>query len=158
MNASDSMNSSNLDMLMFLENIFETHIPDECSKHVGDPFGTEKSLERQLWNQRPKKDAAALLRILAEGQQRPELAEDLDGLWRRNQISAIVRDIFRKRASPMELHEMLLLPRLATIRKAPKEVRGFSVKGLEQVLASKSSIVLFGALAVLILLYRQLLG
>jgi hypothetical protein len=63
---------ANLDMLMFLENIFETHIPDENAKHCDGPLGMEKSLERQLWNQRPKQRAAALLRMLAEDQQRPE--------------------------------------------------------------------------------------
>jgi hypothetical protein len=39
-----------------------------------------------------------------------ELAEGLDGTQRHEQIRAIVRDIFRKRAFPIELHKMLLPP------------------------------------------------
>jgi hypothetical protein len=105
----ESMDNVDLDIVMFCENIFDTHIRDEDARYFGGPLGMEEWLEQHLSSQRPNQDAAALLRMLAEAQQQPELAEGLDGTWRREQISALVRDIFRKRASPMELHEMLLL-------------------------------------------------
>jgi hypothetical protein len=149
----ESIASGNLDMVIFLENIFETHIPDEFAKHFGDPLGMERSLERHLWNQRPKKDAAVLLRMLAEVQQRPELAEGLDRTWRREQISAIVRDIFRKQASPIELHEMLLLPRLQRFGKRPREFCHSRAGDWQKLLSTKASLLLFGALAILLLLY-----
>lgn len=106
------INNADLDLVMFFENIFDTHIPDDDSKHFGGPLEVEEWLAQHLSKQRPKPDTAELLRKLAEAQQRPELAEGLDGTWRSEQISALVRDTFRKRASPMELHEMLLLPPL----------------------------------------------
>jgi hypothetical protein len=102
------MDNVDLDIVMFYENIFDTHIPDEDAEYFGGPLGMEEWLEQHLSNQRPKKDAAALLRMLAQAQQRPELAEGLDKTWRREQISALVRDIFRKRASPILLYRQFL--------------------------------------------------
>ena len=52
-------------------------------------------LERHLSNQRPTKKAADLLRRLAKSKNNPELAEGLDGVWRREQIAAIIREFFR---------------------------------------------------------------
>ena len=52
-------------------------------------------LELHLSNQRVNKNVTALLRKLAEDQNNPELAEGLEGTWRREQIAAIVREIFR---------------------------------------------------------------
>jgi hypothetical protein len=37
-----------------------------------------------------------LLRKLAKGRNNPELAEGLEGTWRREQIAAIIREIFRQ--------------------------------------------------------------
>jgi hypothetical protein len=53
-------------------------------------------LELHLSNQRPNQAAAVLLRKLAKAQKNPELAEGLEGTWRREQIAAIVREIFRQ--------------------------------------------------------------
>jgi hypothetical protein len=53
-------------------------------------------LDRHLSNQRPTKEAAAVLRRLAKSHNNPELAEGLEGTWRREQIAAIVREIFRE--------------------------------------------------------------
>jgi hypothetical protein len=149
----ESIASRNLDVVIFLENIFEIHIPDEFANHLGDPLGIERSLERHLWSQRPKKDAVALLRMLAEDQQCPELAEGLDGTWRREQISAIVRDIFRKQASPIELHKMLLLPRLQQFGRRPRRFGHSRAGDWQKRLSTKASLLLFGALAILLLLY-----
>ena len=52
------------------------------------------NLERLLSNERPNAKAIVMLRKLARSQRRPEIAEGLEGTWRREQISAIVRDIF----------------------------------------------------------------
>jgi hypothetical protein len=49
-----------------------------------------------LSNQRPNKQAAALLRKLAKANDDPRLAEGLEGTWRREQIAAIVHEIFRQ--------------------------------------------------------------
>ena len=51
-------------------------------------------LELHLSNQRPSKGAAALLKRLAKAHNNPELAEGLEGTWRREQIAAIVREMF----------------------------------------------------------------
>jgi len=53
-------------------------------------------LELHLSKQRPSKRAAALLKKLAKAHNNPELAEGLEGTWRREQIAAIVREIFRQ--------------------------------------------------------------
>ncbi|MGA9304803.1 MAG: hypothetical protein WBW31_05285, partial [Candidatus Sulfotelmatobacter sp.] len=52
-------------------------------------------LERLMSNHRPNKAAKALLRKLAKERQQPELAEGLEGTWRREQIAAIVREMLR---------------------------------------------------------------
>ena len=153
-----SMDSFDLDIVMFCENIFDTHIPDDDAKHFGGPLGMEEWLELHLSNQRPKSDAAALLRMLAEAQQRPELAEGLDGTWRREQISALVHEIFRKQASPIELHEMLLLRPLQRFGEHPRKFSDSLVRDWRKLLPKKASVVLFAVLLILVLLYRRFLG
>jgi hypothetical protein len=71
----ESMDNVDLDIVMFVENILDTHIPDDDAKHFGGPLGMEEWLEQHLSNRRPKEDTAELLRMLADAQQRPELAE-----------------------------------------------------------------------------------
>lgn len=151
------MNNADLDLVMFVENIFDTHISDDEEAKVGGPLGMEEWLELHLSNQRPKKDAAARLRMRAEAQQRPELAARLDGPWRREQISALIRDIFRKRASPMELHEMLLLPPLQRFGEHQRQSGYSLVRDWRKLFPNKSTMVLFTVLLTLILLYRQFL-
>ena len=53
-------------------------------------------LERHLSNRRPNKEAAARLKELAKRHKSPELAEGLDGTSRKEQIDAIVREMFRE--------------------------------------------------------------
>ncbi|MBZ5666339.1 MAG: hypothetical protein LAO30_17220 [Acidobacteriia bacterium] len=153
----ESMDNVDLDIVMFVENIFGTYIPDDDAKHFGGPLGMEEWLEQHLSNQRPKEDTAELLRMLADAQQRPELAEGLDGTWRREQISALVRDIFRKRASPMELHEMLLLPPLQRFGEHRRKLGHSLVRDWRKLLPTKGSMLLFTVLLTFILLYRQFL-
>jgi hypothetical protein len=51
-------------------------------------------LEMRLSNRRPNKQAVALLRKLAKVHYTPELAEGLNGTWRRERIAAITRERF----------------------------------------------------------------
>ena len=111
------MNAVDPDIIMFVENIFETRIPDDDAEQLGGELDMEEWLEKNLSNQRPKQDTATLLRMLAEAQQRPQLVQGLNGNWRREQISVLVRDKFQKRNSPIKLHEMSLLPRLRRFAK-----------------------------------------
>jgi hypothetical protein len=48
-----------------------------------------------LSNQRPNKEACGYLRKLAKKYHSPALSEGLEGTWRREQIAAIVRQIFK---------------------------------------------------------------
>jgi hypothetical protein len=77
---------------------FEEALDIEVSGDIGR-FETARQivdrLETVLSNRRPNKAAAALLRQIAKDRQQPELAEGLDGPWRREQIAAIVREVFR---------------------------------------------------------------
>jgi hypothetical protein len=84
-----------VEMVMLVEEIFGTDIPDYDAEQFGSPPEIVDWLERNLSNRRPNKRAAALLKKLAATQERPELAEGLDGTWRREQIAAIIREIFR---------------------------------------------------------------
>jgi|SRR5882762_4850550 len=92
-----SMNSLDLvEMVMLVEEIFGTDILDDDGEHFGSPREMVDWLEPCLSNQRPNKHAAALLRKLAKDHESPELAEGLDGTWRREQIAAVIREIFRE--------------------------------------------------------------
>jgi hypothetical protein len=84
-----------VEAVMLIEEIFGTEIPDSDAE-IGSPRDMVDWLERHLSNQRPTKEAAAVLRKLAKAHNNPELAEGLEGTWRREQIAAIVREIFRQ--------------------------------------------------------------
>jgi hypothetical protein len=84
-----------VEMVMWMEEFFETEIPDHESERFGTPSEILDSLERRLSNQRPNQRAAALLRKLAKDQNWPELVEGSDGPWRREQIAAVVRELLR---------------------------------------------------------------
>jgi hypothetical protein len=92
-----SMDSLDLvDAVMLIEEIFGTDVPDGDAENFGSPREMADWLEPHLSNRRPNKKAAALLRKLAKTQNDPELAEGLDGTWRREQIAAIVQEMFRQ--------------------------------------------------------------
>ena len=80
-----------VERLMLIEEVFEADIPDA----LVSPGEIVDLLEVQLSNRRPNKAARALLKKLAHSQQRSELAEELDRPWRREQIAAILHEIFR---------------------------------------------------------------
>jgi acyl carrier protein len=82
-----------VEIVMVFEEIFETELPVNDAESLGGPTEVVDWLELRLSNQRPNKQAVALLKKLANAQQNPELAEGLEGTWRREQIAAIIREI-----------------------------------------------------------------
>jgi len=85
-----------VEAVILIEEVFGTEIPNNDAEHFGGPREIVDWPELNLSNQRPNKQAAALLRKLARDHDNPELAEGLEGTWRREQIAAIVREIFRQ--------------------------------------------------------------
>jgi hypothetical protein len=84
-----------VEMVMAIEKFFGIEIRDSDAEQFGSSWEIVDSLERSLSNSRPNQQAKTLLRKLAKTQDRPELAENLDGTWRREQIAAIIREFFR---------------------------------------------------------------
>jgi hypothetical protein len=84
-----------VEAVILIEEVFGVDIPSYDAESFRGPIEITDWLERHLSNQRPNKAAAALLRKLAERRCDPALAADLDKTWRREQIAAIVRGIFR---------------------------------------------------------------
>jgi len=80
--------------VMALEEVLGVEIPGSVPDGFGGPLEITDWLERHLSNQRPNKAAAELLRRLAKDRGDPELAAGLDKTWRREQIAAVVREIF----------------------------------------------------------------
>ena len=85
-----------VEAVMVIEEVLGTEIPDSDANNFGSPREMVDWLEVHLSNQRPNKEACARLRKLAKAHNDPELAEGLEGTWRREQIIAIVREIFRQ--------------------------------------------------------------
>jgi len=85
-----------VEAVMALEEVLGIEVPSNDAEQFGTPREMVDWLELHLSNQRPSKGAAALLRKLAKAQDNPELAEGLEGTWRRDQIAAIVREMFRQ--------------------------------------------------------------
>ena len=79
--------------IILAEEIFGTDFPDNAanfasSRDIVDWF------EIRLLGWGPNTEAAALLKELAQSHNNPKLAEGLHGTWRREQIEAVVREIF----------------------------------------------------------------
>ena len=87
--------STPLKLRWFTEEVLEIEIPDDEAERCGNPRDMVDTLERHLSNQPLTKKAADLLRGLAKSQNNPELADGLDGVWKRKQIAAIIRELFR---------------------------------------------------------------
>lgn len=83
-----------VEALMAFEEAFGVELPVHEAGDFGSPQEMVDWLELPLSNQRPSKEAAALLRKLAKDHNKPELGDGLEGTWRREQIEAIVREIF----------------------------------------------------------------
>jgi DNA primase len=84
-----------VEAVMVLEEVLGIEIPTDDAEQRGSPREMVDWLEQHLSNQRPTKQAAELLKGLAKSQNNPELAEGLQGVWRREQIAAIVRELFQ---------------------------------------------------------------
>ena len=84
-----------VEIVMVFEEVFETELPVNDAETLGGPSEIADWLELRLSNQRPNKQAIALLMRLAKAQQNPELVEGLRGTWRREQIAAIIREILK---------------------------------------------------------------
>ena len=84
-----------VEAVMVLEEVLEIEIPNDGAEQCGSPREMVDLLGHHLSNQRPTKKSGELLRGLAKSQNNPELAEGLDGPWRREQIAAIIRELFR---------------------------------------------------------------
>ena len=83
-----------VEMVMAIEEVLDIEIPGDV-RQFGSPRELVDHLDALLSNRRPNKGIKVLLTRLARDQGRPELAEGLDGPLRREQIAAIVREIFR---------------------------------------------------------------
>ena len=79
-----------------IEEIFDAYIPDNDTVNLGSPKEVVAWLDPHLSNRRPNRVALTLLRKLAKAHSDPELAEGTDGPWRREQIAAVVREIFHQ--------------------------------------------------------------
>jgi hypothetical protein len=84
-----------VEAVMVLEEVLGIEIPDGEAERFGSPRETVDCLQRCLSRQGPNKQATVLIKRLAKTQNNPALAEDLDGPWRREQIAAVVQEIFR---------------------------------------------------------------
>jgi hypothetical protein len=84
-----------VEIVMVFEEVFETELPVNDAETLGSPTEVVDWLELRLSNERPNKQAVALLMKLAEDQRNPELAEGLGETWRREQIAAIIREILK---------------------------------------------------------------
>jgi hypothetical protein len=89
-------NLDTIEAVMAFEEVFAVELPVHESKTFGSPREMVDWLELHLSSQRPGKEAAALLKRLAKAHNSPELAVGLEGTWRREQIAAIVREMFRQ--------------------------------------------------------------
>ena len=81
--------------VMVLEEALGIKIRIDDAEQFGSPREMVDWLESHLRNHRPSIQGAALLRHLAKSQGNPKLAEGLDGGLRREQIAAILREMFR---------------------------------------------------------------
>ena len=90
--AMDSLDS--VEAVMVLEEVLDVQIQVDDAEQVGSPCEMVDLLEYQLSNERPTKVAADLLRGPAKSQNNPGLAGGLGGVWRREQIATIIRELF----------------------------------------------------------------
>lgn len=81
--------------VILIEEIFGADITNGDAENFGSLCEIVDWLELHLSNRQPNKEAAAFLRKLAKAHNNPELAEGLESKWRREQIAAIVHEIFR---------------------------------------------------------------
>jgi acyl carrier protein len=84
-----------IEVVLAFEEFFGIEVPNNDSEGFASPREIVDWLELHLSNERPNKNAAAYLKKLAKKRDSPALAEGLHETWRREQIAAIVREIFQ---------------------------------------------------------------
>ena len=84
-----------VEMTMLMEEIFAVDISDFEAEKFDGPKQIVDCLKVRLSDKRPNKQAVAMLKDLAKKQRWPELADGLEAPWRREQIAAIIRELFR---------------------------------------------------------------
>lgn len=88
MKCADSLDT--VEYMMEIEKIFQVTLGDE---HIAGNLELLTWLEAQLIRKRPGDRAVAELKKIAKREHRPELVEDLDYFWRRQQVEAILRHL-----------------------------------------------------------------
>ena len=91
--ATDSLDL--VELVTAIEEVLDMEVPGNIREYDSLREIVDR-LERSWSNSRPNDAAKAMLKKLAHDQQWPELAEGLDKPWRREQIAAIVRELFRE--------------------------------------------------------------
>jgi len=95
MSSTSNESLDTVEMVMVFEEVFGVVLPLDGTQRVTTRDGTVDWLVTHLSNQRPNRQAAALLKRLAQSRQNPELARDLNGPWRREQVLAILGEILK---------------------------------------------------------------
>jgi len=85
-----------VELVMVSEEFFEVEYLSAKAETFGSSREIVDSLEALLANCRPNKKAVEMLLRIAKKEDRPELVGDVNGLWRRDQIAAIIRTIFKE--------------------------------------------------------------
>jgi len=83
-----------VEAVMIIEEALEIEISDDVAERCRSPHDMVNALEQHLSKQPLTQKAADLLRCLAKSQNDPRLADRLNGVWRRDQIAAIVHELF----------------------------------------------------------------
>ena len=85
------------EVIMLAEELFGTDFPsgaENFQKKFQSSGDIVDWFEVRLLDREPNSEAAALLKKLAQSHNNPKLAEGLHDSWRREQIDAIVRELF----------------------------------------------------------------
>ena len=91
--SSDSLDT--VEIVMVFEEVFGVVLPVDGAQHVKTRDDAADWLVTHLSDQRPNRQAAAMLKRLAQSRQSPELARDLNRPWRREQVLAILSEILK---------------------------------------------------------------
>lgn len=84
-----------VEIVMVFEEVFGVVLPVDAAHAVKTRDDTAHWRVTHLSDQRPNRQAAAILKRLAQSWQNPELARDLNGPWRREQVLAILSEMLK---------------------------------------------------------------
>jgi hypothetical protein len=80
---------------MVFEEVFGVEIPKAGADGFLSPRENRELAELHVYHRPPNKEAAAMPRKLAGAQNNLQLAEGLNGAWRREQIAAMLREFLK---------------------------------------------------------------